>query len=396
MIRAENRPSTSIPQRHRSVAALCVLALSTLAAPAVQACTDASPRELTAEERAHYGRVAEQLKATLPAAPRDMWLVKEPKIGVPNRSCSDIKVATMSVNVTAVYRYRMPAAERATVQTRRTELEARYNSMRELPPGLKAEYDAWVARYHEAIGAAKRLEREGKDAAAAPKYDEANNADRQSKEVWLRHQKDMKPQLDALKLEMDLLPEPEADFEVVVGANGFHTAPYGNEAVLTYGIDDHAAFRPYRVEGLRVRVAGGRIVTDPKTFKQTMGSNAAQRDALLAAFDRARLQALMKHPLPDTFAPAAWQVGAPPQERGTPPSAPVPVADRPQPGPAPATATPPAARSGEQPDGAAQQGAETQSVGETADKAVEGVEKAAETAERAKEAARKLRGLFKF
>jgi hypothetical protein len=51
-------------------------------------------------------------------------------------------------------------------------------------------------------------------------------------------------------------------------------------------------------------------------------NNSEQRRALIAGFDRTRLQALIDGPPPETPAPAAWSVGGPPQVASAPVAAP--------------------------------------------------------------------------
>lgn len=408
-MKTSDRPVSASARRSVLFALILASGWSFLAAPAARACTNSGPRDITPDEQVFYDRLGEQLKAVFPAAPAGMSLSKAPTWKLMSLVCKDIKIGNVTLTAKAIYRYSMTAAERAAVETRQAELQSRYNALAKLPPDQQARYDALVVRYHEAVAEAKRYERAGNDAAAAPKYDEANAADRQGKDLELRHQASVRPQLEAIKLEQQRLPRPDVEFEATVQANGFFTSPRVIESVLTFGTEVHDRFQPLRVNGLRVKVEGGEMVYEYATGKPLFGRNQAQRDALLAAFDRSRLQALMQYPLPTGVAPAAWVVGAPPDDRGSmspasaagaPAAAPPKAAAPAVPAAAPAAAARSSAQTAQPPS---PQEPETPSVTEAAEKAVDTVEKATDAAEKTtdkvektKDAARKLRGLLKF
>lgn len=405
----DDRPISASPRRPILATLVLVSAWSLLATPSALACTDTGPRDITPDEQVFYDRLGEQLKAAFPAAPAGMSLSKAPTWKLMSMVCKNIKIGNVTLTAKAIYRYSMSSAERAAVGARQAELQSKYDALAKLPPDQQARYDALVARYHEAIAEAKRYERAGNDAAAAPKYDEANAADRQGKDLELRHQASVRPQLEALRLEQQRLPRPDLEFETTIQANGFFTSPRVIESVLTFGTEVHDRFQPLRVNGLQVKVEGGESVYEYGTGKPLFGRNQAQREALLAAFDRPRLQALMQYPLPSSFAPAAWVVGAPPEDRVSvsPASAAGASAASPSKAAAPAVPAAASAAAARSPAQTAQppspQEPESPSVADTAEKAVDTVEKATEavekttdTVEKAKDAARKLRGLFKF
>lgn len=322
-----------------------------LAQPALAECP---LRSATPKERDHIARLQASLLAALPAAPAHMALTAAPRAHVSDL-CQDTAEGEVRVAALATYRYALPQAETDRIAQERAQLEARIKSLQTLPPPLKQEFDALEAQRQEAFRDARRAEKAGDKALASQKYKEAGAFEEQGRAVRKRHLDAVKPQLDELEARRLDLPPSSADLHVRLEANGWGTAARSHETELRLG-----ALPPpkgaFKVHGLQAIIAGPR------------GADA-QRDALIAAFDRARLQALIDQPLPQEPPPAAWRV------------APAPVAAAPAaasaPTPTPAAAPLPAAPASGSP-------APTPAAPDAAQMA----------ADKAKEAAGKLRSLF--
>jgi len=324
-----------------------------LAQPAFADCV---LRQATPKERDYIARLQASLLAALPAAPAHMALTASPRAHV-GSLCEDTAEGEVRASALATYRYALPQAEADRIARERAQLEAQIKSLQALPPPLKPEFDAIEAQRQEAFRDARRAEKAGDKALASQKYKEASAFEEQGRAVRKRHLDAVKPQLEELEARRLDLPPTSGDLHVKLEANGSGAAARNQEAELRLGaLPPPQGFR-FKVHGVHAIVAGPR------------GADA-QRNALLAAFDRARLQALIDQPLPQEPPPAAWRVGPAPVAAGPAAgSAPTPTpAAAPPPAGAPANATP----------------APTPAAPDAAQMA----------AEKAKEAANKLRSLF--
>lgn len=293
-----------------------------LAQPAL---ADCPLRSATPKERDHIARLQASLLAALPAAPEHMALTAAPRAHVSDL-CQDTAEGEVRASVHATYRYALPQAEAERVARERAQLEAQIKSLQTLPPPLKQEFDALEAQRQEAFRDARRAEKAGDKALASQKYKEASAFEERGRAVRQRHLDAVKPQLDELEARRLGLPPATGDLHVRLEANGWGSAARSHEAEFRLG-----ALPPpkggFKVHGLQAIVAGPR------------GADA-QRNALIAAFDRARLQALIDQPLPQEPPPAAWRVGSAPVA-AAPAAAPSPApAATPQPASTPPASTP--------------------------------------------------------
>lgn len=316
--------------RRRLGAALVILAL----APAVQA--DCTTRPATAAEKQFGDRLSAALLAAMPAAPANMWLPAAPRVAL-GTLCKDTAVGDLQATVNATYHFRMAPADEDRVTRERRELEAQMTAIKALPPDLKREYDAVDAQAQQAFREAREAEKAGNKALATQKYNESTALGAQRDAVRQRHLDAVKPQFDAVEARWRALPAVLGEFEVVLKANGYDARPRAHELDIKLGtLPSPQGGKGFKVHGLQAVVGGPT-------------NNLEQRQALIAGFDRARLQALLDGPPPETPAPAAWSVGGPPKAASAAATAPA------APGPAataqPATpAAPPAPAPGAQPD----------------------------------------------
>ena len=302
---------TTLPARRwRLGAALALLVL----APTAQA--DCTSREATQAERQYSERLSAALVAAMPAAPVNMWLPAAPRVAM-GTLCKDTPVGDLQVNVYARYHYRMSPAEAERLTRERRDLEAQMSAMKVLPPDLKREYDAIDAQAQQAFREAREAEKASNKGLATQKYNESSALGAQRDAVRKRHLDAIKPQFDAVETKWRAQPSEVGEFDVVLKTNGYPTKPGASELDLVLGtLPPPRGGKSYKVFGLQAVVSGP-------------SSNAEQRRALIAGFDRARLQALIDGPPPETPAPAAWSVGGPPQVASAPaaaPAAPAPAA----------------------------------------------------------------------
>lgn len=295
--------STLPSSRWRIGPALAMLAL----APAAQA--DCTAREATQAEKQFSERLSAALLAAMPAAPANMWLPAAPRAAM-GTLCKDTPVGDLQASVNARYHYRMSPAEAERVTRERRDLEAQMSAMKVLPPDLKREYDAIDAQAQQAFREARNAEKDGNKSLATQKYNESSTLGKQRDAVRKRHLDVIKPQFDAVEAKWRALPAQLGEFDVVLKANGYDTKPAANELDLMLGkLPSPQGGKGFKVYGLQAVVSGP-------------SSNAEQRQTLIAGFDRARLQALIDGPPPETPAPAAWSVGGPPQLAGAGSAAP--------------------------------------------------------------------------
>ena len=327
-MRSDAPERTTLPARHRRlVAALAMLEL----APAAQA--DCASREATQAEKQFSERLSAALLAAMPAAPANMWLPAAPRVAM-GTLCRDTPVGDLQAKVNARYHYRMSPIEAERLTRERRDLEAQMTALKVLPPDLKREYDAIDAQAQQVFREARNAEKEGNKSQATQKYNESTALGTQRDAVRKRHLDAIKPQFDAVEAKWGALPAELGEFDVVLKANGYDTKPAANELDLMQGkLPSPQGGKGFKVYGLQAVVSGPT-------------NNSEQRRALIAGFDRARLQALIDSPPPETPAPAAWRVGGPPQVASAPAaalaaSAPAVPAVTAQPA-APATAPPPA------------------------------------------------------
>lgn len=317
---------------------------------------DCVTRGATAKDRDFIARLEASLLAALPAAPPHMALTQSPRASTATL-CKDTPEGEVKSTVLATYRYALPAAEAERVARERAQLDAQIKSLQTLPPSLKQEFDALEAQRQEAFRDARRAEKAGDKALASQKYKEASALEERGRAVRNRHLDAVKPQLDDFEARRLALPPATGDLHVRLEANGRGSAAGSHETELRLG-----ALPPpkgaFKVHGLQAIIAGPR------------GADA-QRNALLDAFDRARLQALIDQPLPQEPPPAAWRVGPAPTA-AAPAAAPAPT---PTPAAAPPTAGAPPTRASPAPTPAERDPAQM-------------------AADKAKEAADKLRSLF--
>jgi hypothetical protein len=317
----------------RHGAAMAMLAF----AQAAQA--DCQTRPATAAEKQFGDRLSAALLAAMPAAPVNMWLPAAPRVAM-GTLCMDTPVGDLQAKVNARYHYRMSPIDAEGLTRERRDLEAQMSAMKVLPPELKREYDAIDAQAQQAFREAREAEKSSNNALARQKYNESSALGAQRDAVRKRHLDTIKPQFDAVEAKWRGLPAELGEFDVVLKANGYDSKPAANELDLVLGrLPSPQGGKGFNVYGLQAVVSGP-------------ANNAEQRRALISGFDRARLQALLDGPPPESPAPAAWSVGGPPKVEGAIATAPAAPA---APGPAATTqpATPaaqPAPASGAQPD----------------------------------------------
>lgn len=318
--------------RWRLGAAMAILAI----APVVHA--DCTSRDATPAEKQFGERLSAALLALMPAAPANMWLPAAPR-AVMGTLCKDTPVGDLQATVNARYHYRMSPAEADRLTRERRDLEAQMSALKTLPPELKREYDAIDAQAQQAFREARDAEKANNKSLATQKYNESSTLGTQRDAVRKRHLDVIKPQFDAIEGKWRALPAELGEFDVVLKANGYDSKPRAHELDIKLGtLPSPQGGKGYKIHGLQAVVSGPL-------------NNVEQRQALIAGFDRARMQALIDGPPPETAAPVAWSVGGPPNAGNATAAAPAaapPTAPAATSQPVAPAATPPAP--GSQPD----------------------------------------------
>ncbi|GMV03025.1 MAG: hypothetical protein KJZ98_08220 [Burkholderiaceae bacterium] len=279
------------------------LVVAALCAAAAHAHADCLLRDLSAAEKQFVDRLSAALVAAMPAAPADMGLPAAPRAAV-GSACKETPAGELEVNASATYRFRMQRTQADQVAAQGRDLQGRIDALKALPPEAKGEFDALEARRQAVFRDARRADKEGNKPLASQKYKEAMAIEAQRDAVRKRHLDGVRAQTDPLEAQLRGLPRSSGEFEVVLQANRFAAQPRDHELDLKLGtFAPHG--KPFAVRSLQALVAGPQ-------------PNGAQRAALIAAFDQARLQALLDQPLPDAPAPAAWRIGGPQELADTP------------------------------------------------------------------------------
>jgi hypothetical protein len=259
------------------VGVLSACALIGASMPAFADCPD-GVRQATARESEHFKRVYAQLKAALPPPPPD-WSMAP----VPGRSyestCQGTREGDVRVDVRATYTYRLPKAQadRHTVELRK--LAAEVEALQKLPPDVARERQRWMDKYSEATRAARQADKDGNRTLAKQKYAEREEYDRQANAVRARYNDSIQPKVAPLRARMAELDINPKTVRVHVVTNDSAQLGPKDIAEITIGTIPAPGQRPaFKVAGIHVQLEGP----------------AAQREALAAAFDKAKLQQVLR------------------------------------------------------------------------------------------------------
>ncbi len=253
----------------------CVLSVA--AGPLLADCVD-GVRKATPREAAYFERVHGGLKAALPA-PSAEWSMAPVADRRYDFACKGAREGDVWVDLKTNYTYRMPKeqADRNAVELRR--LAAEVEALEKLPTEVAKERQAWIDKYSEATRAARQAERDGKRELAKQKYAERAEYEQQANAVRARHNESVRPKVAPLRARM-------AELDINPKTVRVHAV-----------INDRAQLGPSDVTEIvvgTIPAPGRKPVFKVASVHVQIEGPAAQREALAAAFDKTKLQALLR------------------------------------------------------------------------------------------------------
>ena len=182
-------------------------------------------REPTAAEKQYYAQAYAALKAALPVAPPS-WTVSVNNDAGLGGLCSDDPTGRFDISVHAFYKYQASKDEAAQIQAESKKIRAEMDALRELPPDVKKERQAWLDKMSTANRASNAASKAGDKALARQKDDEAEGYSRKGREVRDRYWASVQPKINALDARQKTLNEGFAYVEARLVANEiFVSAP---------------------------------------------------------------------------------------------------------------------------------------------------------------------------
>lgn len=261
---------------NRTCIAALMVAVACLPATVRADCVD-GVRKATPREIDFFNRVHGELRAALPA-PLPDWTADP----VPDRTygstCQGTPEGDVWVDVRTTYTYRMPKeqAERNNAEIRK--LAAEVEGLEKMPPEVAKERQGWMDKYSEATRAARQAEKDGNRDLAKQKYAERDGYDQQAAAVRARYNESIKPRIAPLRARIaELDTAPKAVRVQAVVNNSAQLGPQ-NVTDIVVGTIPASGKKPlFKVVSVQVQLEGP----------------AAQREALAASFDKAKLQQLL-------------------------------------------------------------------------------------------------------
>jgi hypothetical protein len=250
--------------------------LIALAGVAQADCPDGE-RKATPREVEHFNRVYGGLKAAMPAPPAD-WSMAPIGDRRYESTCAGTREGDVWVDIRTTYTYRMPKeqADRNTVELRK--LAAEVEALERMPPGVAKERQGWIDKYSEATRAARAAEKEGNRDLARQRYAEREAYDREANAVRARYDESIKARVEPLRARMaELDINPKAVRVHVVANDNAQLGPRNVSEIVVGTIPVPGRKPAFKVAGIHVQIEGP----------------APQREALAAAFDKAKLQQLL-------------------------------------------------------------------------------------------------------
>ena len=253
----------------RSIAILTTCIATAAFADCIEGMRDATPAEIQFNKR-----VAAALREALPTPPANWTLasVREDNVG---SVCSDTPEGDFAVRVTASFSYHPPKEESDRMYAEHRKLQSQVEALRQLPPAVAKERQAWLDRMSEANRAANGAAKAGDKTLAKRKDSEAEEYSRKGREIRDNYLASVRRQVEQLEARQKTLDYRGSEVRVVLLANERY---------------------PRRVDpSLASEVVAGNVPT-PKSpglkvhnVRAVMEGPAARREAILAAFDRDKL-----------------------------------------------------------------------------------------------------------
>jgi hypothetical protein len=299
------------------------------------AAADCESRKARPAEAEFNARAIAALVAALPPVPQGVVEVDArpynfnsvPAIG--EVLCEGTREGEFSVTARRQYSRKHSEAERRQLQARYDALTAQFHALKATPPEKAAEQQALRQRSNAAWQATRDAEKAGDKAAAQASDAQYRSLRDQADAIDAQHQARVKAQLSELDQRRTAIDLTGQKVDIVLSMN-LQRLPRAS-ADNTSGA--YGAASPGKSAGLKVHNVSFSVG----------GTDGPLRQALAAAIDQPRLQALVGKPLPGTAESAAYAAGALPvtvadPPAGAGPAAPIATASPSPPAPAGQTA----------------------------------------------------------
>ena len=226
--------------------------------------------------------------------------------------CEGTKEGEFSITARRQYIRKHSEAERRQLQAQYDALTAQFHALQKTPPDKAAEQQILRQQSNTAWQAMRDAEKAGDKTAAQASDARYRSLRDQADAIDAQHQASVKPQtreLDQRRIAIDLVSQK---VNIVIGMN-LQRLPVANERAL---VGSHGAASAGKGVGLKVHNVSWSAV----------GADGPLRQALAAAIDSARLQALVGKPLPseadsEAVAAKATPTVVPDMQPGVPTSA---------------------------------------------------------------------------
>lgn len=251
---------------------------------------DCESRKARPAETAFHARAMAALVAALPPVPAGVTEVDAKAFDFKNPPaihevlCDFSKEGDFSILAKRQYLRKHSPAEQRQLQAQYDALTAQFHALRKTPPEKAAEQQALRQRSNAAWQATRDAEKAGDKAAAQARDAEYRTLRNQADAIDAQHLASVKAQTDEFdkrRIGIDLVAQK---VDVVIGMNLQRLpAARPDKTSAAWG-----AASPGKSAGLKVHNVGFSVG----------GTDGPLRQALAAAIDRARLQALVGKPLP--------------------------------------------------------------------------------------------------
>lgn len=232
----------------RAVGAIAALLLCRVA------CADCVMRDSTAAEKQYYSRAQAALREALPQAPTN-WTVKVSQDRPLDSVCADDKPGSFDIKVGAVYVLTRSKEEKDRIYAERRKVEKEIESLRELPPDVKKERQAWLDKMSEANRAENAARKAGDKALASQKSAESESFSAKARGIRDAYWQRVQPEVEKLRARVKTLNDGDIRVEVMVIANERYPQRPPNDTgkVLTAG-QVPAANPSMKLQGARLMV----------------------------------------------------------------------------------------------------------------------------------------------
>ena len=200
------------------------------------ALADCVMRDSTAEEKQYNARAQAALREALPPAPANWTMKLSPAVSM-DSVCADGKPGGFEIKVGAAYAWTRPKEEKDRIYAERRKVEKEIDHLRELPPDVKKERQAWLDKMSEANRASNAAAKAGDKALARQKDAEADGYSQKGRAVRDAYWQRIQPEVDKLQARAKTLNDGDVRVDVMVIANERYPQrpPINTSKVLTAG-----------------------------------------------------------------------------------------------------------------------------------------------------------------